>query len=79
MIFPYIDHININKFIYLFFFFLQVPPSALEAFLTNIENGYQKYKNPYHNNVHAADVLQTVHYMLYQAGIMVSMIHHCCV
>lgn len=49
----------------------KVPPSILETFLSRIEDGYCKYKNPYHNNLHAADVAQSVHYMLYQTGLMV--------
>ncbi|KAK7080217.1 Calcium/calmodulin-dependent 3',5'-cyclic nucleotide phosphodiesterase 1C [Halocaridina rubra] len=48
----------------------KMPPATLETFLTQVESGYQKYKNPYHNNVHAADVLQTMHYMLSQTGLM---------
>ncbi|XP_044744067.1 calcium/calmodulin-dependent 3',5'-cyclic nucleotide phosphodiesterase 1-like isoform X3 [Chrysoperla carnea] len=48
----------------------KVPPSILETFLSRIEDGYCKYKNPYHNNLHAADVAQTVHYMLCQTGLM---------
>lgn len=34
--------------------------------------GYSKHKNPYHNLVHAADVTQTVHYLLYKTGVAVS-------
>ncbi|XP_022694733.1 calcium/calmodulin-dependent 3',5'-cyclic nucleotide phosphodiesterase 1A-like isoform X4 [Varroa jacobsoni] len=41
----------------------------LENFLTSIEAGYKKYNNPYHNNMHAADVTQTVHFMLCRAGV----------
>lgn len=48
----------------------KVPPAVLEQFLVRIEDGYQKYRNPYHNNLHAADVCQTVHYMLCQTGLM---------
>ncbi|XP_047479864.1 LOW QUALITY PROTEIN: calcium/calmodulin-dependent 3',5'-cyclic nucleotide phosphodiesterase 1-like [Penaeus chinensis] len=48
----------------------KMPPATLETFLTQIEAGYCKYKNPYHNNVHAADVMQTMHYMLSQTGLM---------
>ncbi|XP_077296026.1 dual specificity calcium/calmodulin-dependent 3',5'-cyclic nucleotide phosphodiesterase 1A-like isoform X8 [Arctopsyche grandis] len=48
----------------------KVPPSTLETFLTRIEEGYCRYRNPYHNNLHAADVAQTVHYMLCQTGLM---------
>lgn len=48
----------------------KVPPSVLEAFLVRVEEGYCRYGNPYHNNLHAADVSQTVHYMLCQTGLM---------
>ncbi|KAJ0182093.1 hypothetical protein K1T71_002815 [Dendrolimus kikuchii] len=48
----------------------KVPPSILENFLSRIEDGYCKFHNPYHNNLHAADVAQTVHYMLCQTGLM---------
>ncbi|XP_049523655.1 dual specificity calcium/calmodulin-dependent 3',5'-cyclic nucleotide phosphodiesterase 1A isoform X4 [Dermacentor silvarum] len=47
----------------------KISSAALENFITAVEQGYCKYKNPYHNNLHAADVTQTVHYMLYSAGI----------
>lgn len=50
---------------------LQVQPPTLENFLCRIEEGYCKFHNPYHNNLHAADVAQTVHYMLCQTGLMV--------
>lgn len=42
----------------------------LEQFLAKIEEGYCRYQNPYHNNLHAADVAQTIHYMLSQTGIV---------
>ncbi|XP_063838396.1 dual specificity calcium/calmodulin-dependent 3',5'-cyclic nucleotide phosphodiesterase 1 isoform X2 [Ostrinia nubilalis] len=48
----------------------KVPPTILENFLSRIEDGYCKFHNPYHNNLHAADVAQTVHYMLCQTGLM---------
>ncbi|XP_063236585.1 dual specificity calcium/calmodulin-dependent 3',5'-cyclic nucleotide phosphodiesterase 1-like isoform X2 [Bacillus rossius redtenbacheri] len=48
----------------------KVQPVTLEMFLSKIEEGYCKYKNPYHNNMHAADVAQTVHYLLCQTGLM---------
>ncbi|PSN58324.1 Calcium/calmodulin-dependent 3' [Blattella germanica] len=48
----------------------KVPPVTLETFLSRIEEGYCRHKNPYHNNLHAADVAQTVHYMLCQTGLM---------
>ena len=33
-------------------------------------SGYCRFKNPYHNNLHAADVAQTVHHVLCQTGLM---------
>lgn len=48
----------------------KVPPTILEALLSRIEEGYSRHKNPYHNNLHAADVAQGVHYMLCQTGLM---------
>lgn len=48
----------------------KVPSATLEAFLARIEEGYCRYKNPYHNNVHAADVTQTTHSILCQTGLM---------
>lgn len=48
----------------------KVPPSVLETLLGRIEEGYSRHKNPYHNNLHAADVAQGVHYMLCQTGLM---------
>ncbi|XP_076374227.1 dual specificity calcium/calmodulin-dependent 3',5'-cyclic nucleotide phosphodiesterase 1A-like [Tachypleus tridentatus] len=48
----------------------KIPVTVLESFLIHVELGYGKYKNPYHNDVHAADVTQTVHYMLCQAGLV---------
>jgi hypothetical protein len=48
----------------------KVPPVTLEMFLSRVEEGYCRHKNPYHNNLHAADVAQTVHYMLCQTGLM---------
>ncbi|KAJ6650157.1 Calcium/calmodulin-dependent 3',5'-cyclic nucleotide phosphodiesterase 1 [Pseudolycoriella hygida] len=48
----------------------KVPPTTVEIFLGKIEEGYCKYKNPYHNNLHAADVAQTVHHVLFNLGLM---------
>ena len=36
-----------------------------------LEVGYSKHKNPYHNLMHAADVTQTVHFLLLKTGMMV--------
>ncbi|KAL3311842.1 phosphodiesterase 1A, calmodulin-dependent, partial [Cichlidogyrus casuarinus] len=35
--------------------------SALDHFLMQLESGYSKYHNPYHNLIHGADVAQTCH------------------
>lgn len=50
---------------------IQVPVSALVSFTSSLELGYSKYKNPYHNLVHAADVTQTIHHLLLKTGIVV--------
>lgn len=47
----------------------KISSGILENFLSSVEQGYCKYKNPYHNNLHAADVTQTVHYMLCEEGV----------
>ncbi|XP_054004455.1 dual specificity calcium/calmodulin-dependent 3',5'-cyclic nucleotide phosphodiesterase 1-like isoform X2 [Hylaeus anthracinus] len=48
----------------------KVPPAVLECFLGRVEEGYCRHRNPYHNNLHAADVAQTMHYILCQTGLM---------
>uniref|UniRef100_A0A665X475 Phosphodiesterase n=1 Tax=Echeneis naucrates TaxID=173247 RepID=A0A665X475_ECHNA len=48
----------------------KVPISALISFLDSLEVGYSKYRNPYHNLMHAADVTQTIHYLLIKTGIV---------
>lgn len=50
----------------------KVPATVLECFLGRVEEGYCRHRNPYHNNLHAADVAQTMHYILCQVGLMVS-------
>ncbi|XP_070582433.1 dual specificity calcium/calmodulin-dependent 3',5'-cyclic nucleotide phosphodiesterase 1C [Erythrolamprus reginae] len=47
----------------------KIPISALVSFVEALEVGYSKYKNPYHNLMHAADVTQTVHYLLLKTGV----------
>ncbi|CAH8601955.1 unnamed protein product [Heterobilharzia americana] len=47
----------INKF--------QINSTCLESLLIQLETGYSKYSNPYHNLVHAADVMQTCHMVIY--------------
>ena len=45
---------------------LNIPPQKLIAYLRAIQQDYHA-ENPYHNSVHAADVLQTVHAMIQMA------------
>ncbi|KAM4626833.1 dual specificity calcium/calmodulin-dependent 3',5'-cyclic nucleotide phosphodiesterase 1A-like isoform 2-T2 [Discoglossus pictus] len=48
----------------------KIPVPCLASFVDALEAGYNKHKNPYHNLVHAADVTQTVHYIILHTGIM---------
>ncbi|XP_075036596.1 dual specificity calcium/calmodulin-dependent 3',5'-cyclic nucleotide phosphodiesterase 1A isoform X1 [Mixophyes fleayi] len=48
----------------------KIPIACLVSFVEALEVGYSKHKNPYHNLVHAADVTQTVHYIMLHTGIM---------
>ncbi|XP_071101188.1 dual specificity calcium/calmodulin-dependent 3',5'-cyclic nucleotide phosphodiesterase 1A-like isoform X5 [Haliotis cracherodii] len=45
----------------------KINTQVLESFLFALESGYSKYRNPYHNLLHGADVAQTVHYVLSQS------------
>ncbi|XP_054889058.1 dual specificity calcium/calmodulin-dependent 3',5'-cyclic nucleotide phosphodiesterase 1C isoform X3 [Poeciliopsis prolifica] len=49
---------------------LKIPISAVVSFVEALEVGYSKHKNPYHNLIHAADVTQTVHYLLLKTGMV---------
>ncbi|XP_077580815.1 dual specificity calcium/calmodulin-dependent 3',5'-cyclic nucleotide phosphodiesterase 1A isoform X2 [Stigmatopora nigra] len=48
----------------------KIPISAVVSFVEALEVGYGKHKNPYHNLMHAADVTQTVHYLLLKTGMV---------
>ncbi|KAK2108731.1 Dual specificity calcium/calmodulin-dependent 3',5'-cyclic nucleotide phosphodiesterase 1A [Saguinus oedipus] len=48
----------------------KIPVSCLITFAEALEVGYSKYKNPYHNLIHAADVTQTVHYIMLHTGLL---------
>ncbi|KAG7488299.1 hypothetical protein MATL_G00033330 [Megalops atlanticus] len=48
----------------------KIPISALVSFVEALEVGYSKHKNPYHNLMHAADVTQTIHYLLLKTGMV---------
>ncbi|KAJ6216819.1 hypothetical protein RDWZM_007976 [Blomia tropicalis] len=47
----------------------KITTNSLDSFLNQIESGYMIHGNPYHNNLHAADVTQTVHYLLWVTGL----------
>lgn len=49
---------------------LRISITALQNFLEQMEMGYSKYRNPYHNLIHAADVLQTTYQIIYSCGLM---------
>ncbi|CAF0928461.1 unnamed protein product [Rotaria sordida] len=49
---------------------LHISINALQNFLEQMESGYSKYRNPYHNLIHAADVLQTTYQIIYNSGLM---------
>ncbi|XP_058482295.1 dual specificity calcium/calmodulin-dependent 3',5'-cyclic nucleotide phosphodiesterase 1A isoform X2 [Solea solea] len=48
----------------------KIPISAVVSFVEALEVGYSKHKNPYHNLMHAADVTQTVHFLLLKTGMV---------
>ncbi|XP_053140036.1 dual specificity calcium/calmodulin-dependent 3',5'-cyclic nucleotide phosphodiesterase 1A-like isoform X3 [Hemicordylus capensis] len=48
----------------------KIPLTTLISFAKALDDGYNKYQNPYHNSIHAADVTQTVHSILLKTGIM---------
>ncbi|XP_067330259.1 dual specificity calcium/calmodulin-dependent 3',5'-cyclic nucleotide phosphodiesterase 1C isoform X2 [Channa argus] len=48
----------------------KIPISTVVSFVEALEVGYSKHKNPYHNLIHAADVTQTVHYLLLKTGMV---------
>ncbi|XP_035661300.1 calcium/calmodulin-dependent 3',5'-cyclic nucleotide phosphodiesterase 1C-like [Branchiostoma floridae] len=48
----------------------KINSGVLFKFLDALESGYGKHSNPYHNQLHAADVTQTTHYLLYSTGLV---------
>ncbi|XP_063174174.1 dual specificity calcium/calmodulin-dependent 3',5'-cyclic nucleotide phosphodiesterase 1A isoform X1 [Candoia aspera] len=48
----------------------KIPVPSLISFGEALEIGYSKYRNPYHNLIHAADVTHTVHCIMLLTGIM---------
>lgn len=57
--------------------YFQIPVQALVQFVEALEVGYSKYKNPYHNLIHAADVTQTAHFLMLHTGLMVMLTGGC--
>ncbi|NXR38946.1 PDE1B phosphodiesterase, partial [Zosterops hypoxanthus] len=49
----------------------KIPGAFLTSLLEALESGYGKFRNPYHNQVHAADVTQTVHCFLLRTGMLI--------
>ena len=50
------------------FFHVQIPTNVLMSFADRVDQGYRKFRNPYHNPNHAADVAQTTHFFICQTG-----------
>lgn len=50
---------------------LKIQNLVMQNFLEAVEAGYSKHKNPYHNLIHASDVLQTTYNIINSAGLMV--------
>uniref|UniRef100_A0A8D0DZL9 Phosphodiesterase n=1 Tax=Salvator merianae TaxID=96440 RepID=A0A8D0DZL9_SALMN len=48
----------------------KIPVPCLISFGEALEIGYSKYRNPYHNLIHAADVTHSVHCIMLLTGIM---------
>ncbi|XP_060766559.1 dual specificity calcium/calmodulin-dependent 3',5'-cyclic nucleotide phosphodiesterase 1B-like [Neoarius graeffei] len=48
----------------------KVPISCLMSFLFELERGYSKHTNVYHNHIHAADVTHTLHCLLLRTGVL---------
>lgn len=52
----------------------KINTQVLDSFLFALEAGYSKFRNPYHNLIHGADVAQTVHFVLSQSHLAVGII-----
>lgn len=48
----------------------KIPTNVLMSFADKVDAGYRKYRNPYHNPNHAADVAQTTHFFICQTGLL---------
>lgn len=48
----------------------KIPTNVLMSFADKVDQGYRRYRNPYHNPNHAADVAQTTHFFICQTGLL---------
>jgi calcium/calmodulin-dependent 3',5'-cyclic nucleotide phosphodiesterase len=48
----------------------RISPQVLVAFAERLEAGYEIFQNPYHNSKHAADVTQTIHFLISHTGML---------
>jgi len=48
----------------------KIPTNVLMSFADKVDQGYRKFRNPYHNPNHAADVAQTTHFFICQTGLL---------
>lgn len=48
----------------------RISTSTLVAFTERLEHGYEIFGNPYHNSKHAADVTQTIHFLIMHTGLL---------
>ncbi|ESO10008.1 hypothetical protein HELRODRAFT_73178 [Helobdella robusta] len=62
--FRYVARALLNKFDFLTKYKIQ--KACLENFIVAMEEGYRKHNNSYHNDIHAADVAQTVNSVISQ-------------
>ena len=47
---------------------IKIPTNVLMSFADKVDQGYRKFRNPYHNPNHAADVAQTTHFYICKTG-----------
>ena len=73
-----------DRYLWLFLFIisinydhLKIQNLVMQNFLEAVEAGYSKHKNPYHNLIHASDVLQTTYNIINSAGLMVCNFFFC--
>ena len=50
-------------------YFVKIPASTFNVYMSKIEEGYRHFDNPYQNSCHGADVGQTIHYIIVNSGL----------